>query len=533
MILESLVVAQAQLGEKLSLVPGSTTLQTDGNTKFGDHFSTYDIRTEEAVTYTIGIRHIFSGSSQNTLETSQEILSDIDSVQQALGEKSKSAEIVIKLKNTMSDRHSAEKCFNDLLCEYRANVSLTVATKWSQMSEMKQEQLTRVNNFFCGLNFLVGLADCAEETLKLWEADNSQELSGSSGTQQLVRTSCNAFHHRGSQQCGRYTLFHAYLQRKGITKIPFAQFVGNRFNILFYNAAGVYFLHNHMINFIDEVHSTQANCLPQSVRANLKNPYYVVACRVLGLVDKIITGPLWRKLQETSLSILDMGHVYREMKECFDKWSKDAFSVVTGVSTLKSADSLHKDEVWKILTETNENDSKTQELLQVLLNAFSTTTSRLIIDHLPEEKYHFVTDTELIAETASVPTTYVFPERNFAILDRLMHQKLNANTIALEAMIFYSHNKTTKWLQSKADEDKEKVFKMARTLAPVVKEKFKMREQVIEKQQADDLVKKQEAVAHKQLKKTQEQEKLLKAIEVVGLWTTRQHVDDGFKKLRR
>ena len=73
MILESLTIAQAQLGNELSQVSGCTTLQTDGTTKFGEHFSTYDIRTEEAVTYT-AIRHIFQ-------KYNREILSVIDSVQ--------------------------------------------------------------------------------------------------------------------------------------------------------------------------------------------------------------------------------------------------------------------------------------------------------------------------------------------------------------------------------------------------------------------------------------------------------------------
>lgn len=86
------------------------------------------------------------------------------------------------------------------------------------------------------------------------------------------------FHHRGSQQCGSYTLFRAYLQRKGIHNIPLAQFVGNCFNILFYDAAGVYFLQDHMIQFVDEVHGTQANCLLQVVRADLNNPCYMVGC---------------------------------------------------------------------------------------------------------------------------------------------------------------------------------------------------------------------------------------------------------------
>ena len=133
--------------------------------------------------------------------------------------------------------------------------------------------------------------------MKVWEAKCTlQESSGSSGTQRLVRTACKAFYHKGSQQCGSYTLFHAYLRGKGIHKVPLAHFVGNRFNILFYDAAGVYFLQDHMIQFIDEVHDVQTNRLLQSVRADLNNPVYIVGCRALGLLDKITTGPLWRKL---------------------------------------------------------------------------------------------------------------------------------------------------------------------------------------------------------------------------------------------
>ena len=116
--------------------------------KFGEHLSTYDIRTEKAVTYTLGIRHVFSGSAKNTLETFQEILSDIDCIQHALGGNSKSTEIITKLKNTMSDRHAAEKLFNELLSEYRADILPSVAKDWEGMNKTKKEQLTRVNNFF-------------------------------------------------------------------------------------------------------------------------------------------------------------------------------------------------------------------------------------------------------------------------------------------------------------------------------------------------------------------------------------------------
>ena len=62
MILKSLTVVQAHLGEKLGEAEGldNHTLQTDGTTKYGDHFITYDVKTsEDQPAYTLGLRHIF------------------------------------------------------------------------------------------------------------------------------------------------------------------------------------------------------------------------------------------------------------------------------------------------------------------------------------------------------------------------------------------------------------------------------------------------------------------------------------------
>ena len=127
MLLESLTIAQAQFGEMLSQSLDYNTLQTDGTTKFGDHFEKYDVKTaEDKPAYTLGLRHVFSSSAANTLDTFKEILDDIDSVQQAIG---KSAKVVSKIKNTISDRHSAEKLFNELLHDYRVLQLLKTGSK--------------------------------------------------------------------------------------------------------------------------------------------------------------------------------------------------------------------------------------------------------------------------------------------------------------------------------------------------------------------------------------------------------------------
>ena len=52
---------------------------------------------------------------------------------------------------------------------------------WKDLTAIEQDQLTSINNFFCGLHYVVGLADVAEEVFKKWENQTfSTELSGPS-----------------------------------------------------------------------------------------------------------------------------------------------------------------------------------------------------------------------------------------------------------------------------------------------------------------------------------------------------------------
>lgn len=101
-----------------------------------------------------------------------------------------------------------------------------------------------------------------------------------------------------------------------------------------------------------------------------------------------------------------------------------------------------------------------------MFKGFSTTTQRLLLDHLPGGKHHTQSEDILdLQDVASVPTTNTSPERDFAILDRLLREKPNAKLIAIESMMMYRQNKTSLWLDSQSDEDKRKLLKVARKRA--------------------------------------------------------------------
>ena len=184
-----------------------------------------------------------------------------------------------------------------------------------------------------------------------------------------------------------------------------------------------------------------------------------------------------------------MSSVYSRLKTRFDTWSHDSYSMLQGNDFLEDFPSVHKDEVWSVLIEPSETtDVMTQELLQLLFKAFSETTQRLLLDHLPGGVYNSVTDALLVAETASVPTTNVAPERDFAVLDRMMREKPNAHLVAIEAMILYSHNKSSIWLQQKSDEERAQLLQVTRILAPSIRQKFKERRLNLMKRQEEALV---------------------------------------------
>lgn len=160
--------------------------------------------------------------------------------------------IVSSIKNIMSDRHIVQKKFHTIFQDYRSNVLPEVVKGWDNLSTEVRNKVSKVNDFFCGLHFIVGLADQAEVALKAWDKllfddlyvgslANGGYSKGESGTYRLVRTLCKAVQTRGCERSGRISDFCSFLTEEvGLPSVPFIPFKGNRFNILFYNGGICY-----------------------------------------------------------------------------------------------------------------------------------------------------------------------------------------------------------------------------------------------------------------------------------------------------
>jgi len=172
MLPEMKALAYKQIAEKLQ-VSQQLTLHSDGTSKFGQHYGSFQVSTTES-SYSLGLGEMLCGSAQCTLDTLKLILSEIDVV---AGEGSGNT-ILANIKNTMSDRHIVEKNFNELLEGYRSEVLPSIVEGWSDLSPDEQARISNLNNFFCGLHLLVGMADTAAAVLLQWEEANSETPLG-------------------------------------------------------------------------------------------------------------------------------------------------------------------------------------------------------------------------------------------------------------------------------------------------------------------------------------------------------------------
>ena len=115
--------------------------------------------------------------------------------------------LLANIRDTMSDRASTEKSFNKLLEAFRSEILSQVIDNWEDLEEEERKLCSKLNNFFCGLHPLVGMADSCEASLRKFESsylEGKDTGSGTcpelkryhrseSGTLRLIRTSSKAF----------------------------------------------------------------------------------------------------------------------------------------------------------------------------------------------------------------------------------------------------------------------------------------------------------------------------------------------------
>ncbi len=95
--------------------------------------------------------------------------------------------------------------------------------------------------------------------------------------------------------------------------IPLSPMLDHRFNIIYKNSAGMYYLHEHLSDFSQE---NLPNRLHAAIIADLAVSTYVAGVRSLGLIYKMVTDPFGMLLNSKGHVSIMTEH-YKTMHGCF------------------------------------------------------------------------------------------------------------------------------------------------------------------------------------------------------------------------
>ena len=544
LVTEANCLAKIHLCEQMTKCadPSSNTgncLHGDGTTKFHRHYQNFQITLLNGETMSMGLREIGASDHGTIFQTFVKLIDELKDALPLVDDTEKQnlvAKLVTSIKNTMSDQGSVNPCFNRQLQIFRESLLPDVLSNWEELSDNSKLEISSMGNFFCKMHLLINFATEANNMLREFEqiaCSNESPNSirqNESGAARLIRTACKAFHPRGSDEAGVASHFQAFLTGKNCTS-KFISFVGNRVNVLFYNAAATYFHLEHVTEFLDKW--PNQNRLLQAVSEDSQNKVYIAGVRALGIIDKIITGPYWRLIEETK-SILDLNRYLLKMKTSLENWANDASTLFAGEEMFDDV-MIHNDALFdKIFADSGdvELDSLTQQALEILMNGLLILLERQAQDQLPGGKY-FETDPVTSKSASNVPTTNKVSESDFAILDMLVRQKPSATILHHEMITMWLRNKTAAWLNSKSNVEKAHLLELAKSNTEKAIKLYKIRSTEIKSKRLEILHQKQQS---KQDSLERERVSLVNLTQKLGqcgnLWTSLEDVNFHLERLR-
>ena len=148
----------------------------------------------------------------------------------------------------------------------------------------------------------------------------------------------------GDQKRGKADQWLANLKENN-TKDFLISFLHHRFNVIFLLGGAFYFHRENIIEFLKSMESE--NLLMSSVKQDVNEIVFSVSTRTLGIMEKLVTGPLFRRLSQ-SAHIFDLNEMWEELLTFLERNAKES-SFLMAESTLFSYSLLKKDEMYEKL----------------------------------------------------------------------------------------------------------------------------------------------------------------------------------------
>ena len=431
MLVEAKALAQMQCAEAIMQSDNVCTLHTDGTKRGGREFGGVQIGTESGQ-YSLGIMEILQGNTDSFFNMIKNMFHDV-AVLADDSETEKNVSIIIsKIKNMMTDRHVVNDSLKLLLEKWRNDCLPLIIDNFKSIPIEIQAKLGEINHFKCNLHVLVNLGTQAENALKQWEKSvviaesSSNFIKGSynfsTNAPDFIRASTKLCVPGADQKSGYGLLFKSYLDSLNPpVTLEMSTFHGHRINVLFSMGAAVFYHRHHISDFINSyfLSCTGQNNLVTCVSNYLNNNVYIAGCRALGIVDKLLTGPLWRQIESTK-HILDLNQVWYTCLNNLQIFSEDSSELLEGKSIYPNF--TNNNHIYDALFNVDDEELNmlTIEALQILCTNFLIIIHRQLGDYLPGGKFHqdSANFSELKKQSSCVASTNIVSERDFANFDR-------------------------------------------------------------------------------------------------------------------
>ena len=268
---EMSVLSDIQSVEALSKHKNST-ISWDATSIDGAHINEVHISTKPNEQYALNVSSLCGGRAGDYKTHITETLADISKTYSEVHDcdpLDNLGQCKSNISNTLSDRVAVNHCVNEML------------------SADFEKPLTELN---CNVHPLDALAHKAQSVT------NSLEKSmGIQGKLFGKDSACvNTLHAiskmRYKQSSGHPGSFKRYFKMNNLSLALIPRYVGNRMHVLFLLAESVFYLHEHLLEYLNKWCPVQ-NSLRSSLISDLGCPEIMIELQVLGLFGKMLTGP--------------------------------------------------------------------------------------------------------------------------------------------------------------------------------------------------------------------------------------------------
>lgn len=510
-------------------------LHSDGTTKFHREYESFQVTLPDGQTMSIGMSEVSSQTADSVFNSFRQTLSECAQAMSSSDTESqkKTAKLVSAIQTTMTDQGPSNNNFFKLLSELRADLLPTVFEEWEGFDDETKTRLGSMANFFCKLHLLANF--CTESGKVLQQFEKIVVAEGSTnpfafasepvGAMRCCKNASKALTPRGSDRFGVGGHWKSFMVDEDKTSY-LINVEHDRLNTMFYQGAAVFHHRNDITRFLSQW--PDPNELLKCLLFDIQEPLYLAECRALGIVDKLITGPFWRLIEQTP-SVLSLNSDLAKLQAKLDQWSKDATPLLDGSEAIFENVVIHRDALFESLFHDEEGsiqmDTFTKMALEMICHGLLLILERQAKDQLPEGKYSQPNE-HLCSLTAHLKGTNIVSERDFAQLDWLLRIKPAGTVLCHEAIILWTNNKTSAWLDSLDPERKEELLDEARRRGGEVHAKFKQKQKQIMEDKIAKLHEKQKQKEAKNEKKVQVKVKATTGImKYGGLWLENTDVD--------